>query len=71
MIEILNIINKFFKQKDYKILIEINFTEAGGYEPQLTIIKGDEKSLWGEFELFDIADIIHKKQKEVLNIGKI
>lgn len=71
MEEILNIINKFFKEKDWdKILIEIDFTESGGYEPQLTIIKGDEKSLWGEFELFDIADIIHKKQKEVLNTSE-
>jgi hypothetical protein len=71
MLEILNIINKFFKEKDWdKILIEINFTEAGGYEPQLTIVKGDEKSLLGEFELFDIADIIHKKQKEVLNTSE-
>lgn len=70
MIEILNIVNKFFKEKIWdKILIEINFTEAGGgYEPQLTIIKDDEKSLWGEFELFDIADIIHKKQKEIIKI---
>jgi hypothetical protein len=71
MEEVLDIINKFFKEKVWdKILIEINFTEAGGYEPQLTVIKGEEKSLWGEFELFDIADIIHKRQKGLLNTSE-
>lgn len=71
MEKVLDIINKFFKEKVWdKILIEINFTEAGGYEPQLTVIKCGEKSLWGEFELFDIADIIHKRQKEVLDTSE-
>ncbi|BFO65404.1 hypothetical protein [Chryseobacterium sp. KCF3-3] len=71
MEKILTIVDEFFKEKVWeKILIEIDFTEAGGYEPQLTVIKGGEKSLWGEFELFDIADIIHKKQKRVLNTSE-
>ncbi|MFS1520891.1 hypothetical protein BWK63_13565 [Flavobacterium covae] len=71
MEEVLVIINKFFKEKVWdKILIEINFTEAGGYEPKLTVIKCGEKYLWGEFELFDIADIIHKKQKEILDTSE-
>ncbi|MDO3425483.1 hypothetical protein QWT87_11330 [Chryseobacterium sp. APV1] len=71
MEKILTIVDEFFKEKVWdKILIEINFTEAGGYEPQLTVIKGEEKTLWGEFELFDIADIIHKRQKGVLNTSE-
>lgn len=45
MEEILSIISRFFGEKNWdKILIEINFTEAGGYEPQLTIVNGIEKS---------------------------
>lgn len=60
MKEILSLINRIFEEKiGKKILIEISFTDSRGYEPQLTIIKGVEKSLWSEFELFDLADIIH------------
>lgn len=71
MEKVLTIVDEFFKEKVWdKILIEINFTEAVGYEPQLTVIKGGEKSLWVEFELFDIADIIHKRQKGVLNTSE-